>query len=207
MTKKRGPEKQYASERERNRAKQQRHRDQLTRLRSQLHSVRAKAALNAVSDCIKCNGSELCPTHQRIVDETLNDLGLSENRASTLARKKTRTGDVLPDRMPINHGRAVGASRFTARVDTLPSVLITQSLALADDRFKAREETKRMYSPHLLETAVADELRQRFPNLSDASLLKVMWKQLSYMATTMTRVEWTNLWLDILGVGVPQESK
>jgi hypothetical protein len=99
---------------EANRARQKRHRDKKRAVTDALVSRQAQGQLSAAANCVKCNEhGKPCAEHQRLANSLLKKLGHGVNRGSNFARKKTETGDALPTGAPGNHGRAVGAERFT----------------------------------------------------------------------------------------------
>jgi hypothetical protein len=165
---KRGPEKQYASEQERNRDKQQRHRDKITRLRLQLRGVEVAGKL---AQCVKCNlcaeltrqagTAVVCPACQRVRDEGLAEQKLTETRASTNhagqivsgGNNATHVDVMLKDRhMAADHGRgvthgyndegkAVTKGRYTGRVGQ------KHILQLGAEGCVQTEQTKRQGAP------------------------------------------------------------
>jgi hypothetical protein len=145
MKGKRGPEKQYASERERNRAKQKRHRDKINSVTLTATNARVARRLRAADFCVKCNDLTLkyqrpvvCPVHAKAVEAGLGALRLSENRATHLNTNDIVTGtDIarVSAARAIEHGRSTGG-RITARVDMLPDVLQVQGLVVTDEVIK-----------------------------------------------------------------------
>jgi hypothetical protein len=116
MTKKRGPEKQYASERERNRAKQQRHRDKINSVTLAAKGGEAAAKLSTRVQCTKCNGSAVCAECEKVRDEVFETFSLSVNRATHLARNDITTGGY--DAAKVDKSLAAGDLRQHGRSTT-----------------------------------------------------------------------------------------
>jgi hypothetical protein len=147
---KRGPKKQYPSEKERNRAKQQRHRDKINSVTTATTVEGLVAQLNAADHCIKCNELTLryhrpvvCAEHASVARAVLAKLKLTDGKGSNLDRKKILTGTNIArvsDARNVGHGhggvkhgftdkgKPIKEGRFTGCADMLPDVLAVQGI-------------------------------------------------------------------------------